>query len=324
MTLDAQILSELRRAGADGIGAATLALRLRRDHAELAQRISGLTELGYEIAATPHFGYRLVEVPDVLHADDLLSRLHHPRIIGRDIQVFQQTGSTNDIVEKLARDGVPEGVVVFAESQTRGRGRLGRAWLSPAGAGLWFSVLLRPALEPGAVTQLTIAAAAAVARAIRLQTGLTPQIKWPNDILIGGRKVVGILTELGAELDRVRYVILGIGVDVNAASFPPELEAVATSLALASGRRFSRADLAAGLLEELERDYARIARGEFPTLAEEWEQQCVTLGRRVRIHIGDRVIAGCAESLASDGALLVRTEHGRLERIVGGDVVLEK
>jgi BirA family biotin operon repressor/biotin-[acetyl-CoA-carboxylase] ligase len=324
MTLDAQILAELRRAGTEGIGSATLALRVRQDPAVIALRISELVRLGYEIEATPHFGFQLTGAPDLLHADDLISRLSQPRIIGRDIQVFQQTGSTNDIAEKLARDGVQEGVVVFAETQTRGRGRLGRGWISPPGQGLWFSVLLRPQLPPDSVTQLTIAAATAVARAIRIQTGLALQIKWPNDILIGGKKAVGILTELSAELDRVRYVVLGIGVDVNAESFPGELGAIATSLALSAGRRFSRGDLAAAILQELDHDYARIRRGEFAALAEEWEQQCVTLGQRVQIHIGNRTISGRCESLDNDGALLVRTDHGRLERIIGGDVVVEK
>ena len=324
MTLDAQLLSELRRAGTEGIGSATLSLRLRQDSNVIGERIDGLRRLGYEIEATPHCGLRLAAAPDVLHADDLISRLSHPRVIGRDIQVFQQTSSTNDIADKLARDGVREGVVVFAETQTRGRGRLGREWLSPAGQGLWFSVLLRPSFPPSQVTQLTIAAATAVARAIRSQTGLTPQIKWPNDILLGGKKAVGILTELSAELDRVRYVVIGIGVDVNAESFPGELGASATSLALAGGRRYSRGDIAAAILQELELDYARITHGEFAALAEEWEQQCVTLGQRVQIHIGNRTVSGRCESLDTDGALLVRTDHGHLERIIGGDVVMEK
>ncbi len=283
-----------------------------------------MCRIGYDIESTPHFGYRLLSSPDVLHADDLLSRLAPGRVIGRDIQVFQVTNSTNDVVEKLARDGVAEGAVVFAESQSKGRGRLGRKWISPPGQGLWFSVLLRPQLPPASATQLTIAASTAVARAIRSATGLLPQIKWPNDILIEGRKVVGILTELSAELDRVRYVIIGIGVDVNIKEFPAELAESATSLAEAAGKNFIRAEIAAAILKELDADYARITRGEFSALAEEWEQQCITLGRRVQIHIGERTIAGRAESLAGDGALLLRTEYGHLERIVGGDVVLEK
>jgi len=324
MTADAKILSALRGAGGTGLSPAMLTERTGLGAVALARRITELRALGYDIESTPHLGYRLLGSPDVLHADDLLARLPARRIVGRDVQVFQQTSSTNDVAEKLARDGVAEGVVIFAETQTKGRGRLGRKWLSPTGQGLWFSVLLRPALSPVSITQLTVAAATAVARAIRLETGLVPQIKWPNDILLGGKKVVGILTELSAELDRVRYVIIGIGVDVNVTDFPAELRDVATSLAAEAGKRFLRAEIAAAILRELDADYARVVRGEFAALAEEWERQCITLGRRVVIHIGDRKLTGRAEALDSDGALLLRGDYGHLERIIGGDVTLEK
>jgi BirA family biotin operon repressor/biotin-[acetyl-CoA-carboxylase] ligase len=324
MTIDAKILGGLRGADETGISPSALATHAGISSTVLAQHITELRALGYDIESTPHLGYRLHGSPDLLHADDLRSRLPTNRIVGRDIQVFQQTSSTNDVAEKMARDGVAEGVVIFAETQTKGRGRLGRKWLSPTGQGLWFSVLLRPTLPPAAITQLTIATATAVARAIRLETGLAPQIKWPNDILLRGKKVVGILTELSAELDRVRYVIIGIGVDVNVMEFPEELRDVATSLAAESGKTFIRAEIAASILSELDTDYGRLARGEFATLAEEWEQQCITLGRRVVIHIGDRTLSGRAESLDNDGALLLRSDYGHLERIIGGDVTLEK
>jgi BirA family biotin operon repressor/biotin-[acetyl-CoA-carboxylase] ligase len=267
-----------------------------------------------------------LSVPDVLHADDLLSRLPRPKVIGRDIRVFQQTTSTNDVIEKLARDGVKEGVVVFAESQTRGRGRLGRKWLSPAQGGLWFSVLLRPDLRPQETTQLTVAAAIALVRAIEAATQLQPEIKWPNDILIQGRKVAGILTELSAELDHVKYVILGIGVNVaiGANEFPAEFRKTATSLKAEAGRPIARAELASAILRELDHDYVRIRAGHFAAVADEWESRCSTLGRDVVIRIGDRQIRGRAESLGEDGALLLRKEHGHLERITGGDVRLEK
>ena len=326
MNLDQQILTALHAAGAVGVSGAELSQRLAVSRAAIWARIEELRTLGYEIEASPHRGYRLRSVPDVLHADDLLSRLGNTRVIGRDIRVFQETSSTNDVVEKLARDGVPEGVVVFAESQTKGRGRLGRKWLSPAGRGLWFSVLLRPNLRPQAATQMTIATAVAVARAIRQQTGLKPGIKWPNDILLQGRKTAGILTELSAELDHIKYLVIGIGVDVNVAptEFPPDLRKLATSLRTESGRVHNRADVAVAILRALDDDYARIAAGHFEAVANEWAEHCTTLGQPVTIHIGDRRIHGRAEALDEDGALLLRTEHGRLERIIGGDVMMEK
>src|SRR6202142_2836025 len=245
MTTDAKILSALRE-NPDGVSGAELAEQLKISRAAIWARIEELRKLGYDIEASPHFGYRLVSSPDALHADDLLARLGKTKIIGRDIRVFEQTTSTNDVIEKLARDGVKEGAVVFAESQTKGRGRLGRKWISPERKGLWFSVLLRPDLRPQEATQLTVASATALRRAIQSATGLQPEIKWPNDILIGGKKVAGILTELNAELDKVRYVILGIGIDVNldANEFPVELKKNATSLKIENGETVSRAKLA--------------------------------------------------------------------------------
>ncbi len=326
MTVDAQILFALRQADRGCVSGADLSQHLGISRAAIWARIEELRSLGYEIEASPHQGYRLVSVPDVLHADDLLSLVEGTRIIGRDIRVFEETSSTNDVVEKLARDGVGEGVVVFAESQTKGRGRLGRKWLSPARKGLWFSVLLRPDLRPQAATQLMVAAATSLARAIQEHTGLSPEIKWPNDILIRGKKVAGILTELSAELDHIKHVILGIGVDVNLGlnDFPPELRKLATSLKIETGHNLRRAELAAVILRELDADYARIGRRQFSKVSEQWQQFCSTLGRNVSIRIGARVIRGLAESLDEDGALLLRTEHGHLERIMGGDVRMEK
>jgi BirA family biotin operon repressor/biotin-[acetyl-CoA-carboxylase] ligase len=325
MTTDAKILSALRE-NPDGVSGAELAEQLKISRAAVWARIEELRQVGYDIEAGPHFGYRLVSSPDALHADDLLARLGKTKVIGRDIRVFEQTTSTNDVIEKLARDGVKEGVVVFAESQTRGRGRLGRKWISPSHKGLWFSILLRPDLRPQETTQLTVASATALHRAIESEIGLKPEIKWPNDILICGKKVAGILTELSAELDKIRYVILGIGIDVNqdANEFPAELKKIATSLKIEAGETISRAELATAILRELDKDYSRICGGKFPEVADEWEENCSTIGKNVTVQIGGRKIRGCAESLDDDGTLLVRTEHGHLERIIGGDVTLEK
>src|SRR5260221_10348493 len=326
MTIDNQILTALRATGKSGVAGTELSQKLGISRAAVWARINELRSLGYEIEASPHLGYRLLNSPDLLHADDLLSGLGRTAVVGRDIRVFEETTSTNDIVEKLARDHVGEGVVVFAESQSKGRGRLGRKWLSPARKGLWFSVLLRPDLRPQAATQLMVAAATSLARAIQEQTGLAPEIKWPNDLLIRGRKVAGILTELSAELDHIKHVNLGIGVDVNLGlhDFPPELRKLATSLKIETGRTLRRAELAAAILRELDADYARIGRRQFSKVSEQWQQFCSTLGRNVSIRIGARVVRGLADSLDEDGALLLRTEHGHLERIMGGDRRMEK
>jgi BirA family biotin operon repressor/biotin-[acetyl-CoA-carboxylase] ligase len=324
MTVDAKILSALRGAPL-GVSGADLSRELGMTRAGVWAHIEELRALGYDIEASPHLGYRLFGTPDVLHADDLSARLGKVRVVGREIHVFHETTSTNDVAARLARGGAAEGAVVFAESQTNGRGRMGRAWISPAGKGLWFTVLLRPAFAPQGTTQLTVAAATALSRAITLQTGVTPEIKWPNDILIRGRKVAGILTEMRAELDQVQEVLLGIGMDVNleTGDFPAPLRRTATSLRIETGQKVSRSELAVAILRELDRDYQAVAEGRFGRLAEQWEERCTTLGRLVAIRFGTRVIRGRAESLDDDGALLVRGTHGLLERIVGGDVTLE-
>ncbi len=326
MSVDAQILTALRAGGQGGVSGAELSQQLGISRAAIWARIQEMRTLGYEIEASPHSGYHLKNVPDLLHADNIQSLLGTTHAIGRDIRVFQETTSTNDVVEKLARDGAREGAVIFAETQTKGRGRLGRRWISPTGKGLWFSILLRPSLPPHTVTRITIASATAVARAIRKQTGLTPQIKWPNDILFGDKKTAGILTELNAEPDCIKYVVLGIGVDVNLApeDLPADLHAIATSLRIESGREHSRAALAAEILRQFDYDYRRITSGDFDEVADEWVAQCSTIGQQVSIQLGSEIIHGRAEALDSDGALLLRTTHGRLERIMGGDVTVLK
>jgi BirA family biotin operon repressor/biotin-[acetyl-CoA-carboxylase] ligase len=324
-TIDAHILSALRGAPW-GVSGGDLARKLGVSRAAVWAHVEDLRAIGYDIEAGPHLGYRLLSAPDVLHADDLYSRLGRTRVIGREIQVFEETTSTNDVMARLARGGVKEGVVIFAESQSKGRGRLGRRWISPARKGLWFSVLLRPDIAPQGATQLTIAAATALARAITLQTGIVPEIKWPNDLLIRGKKIAGILTEMSAELDHLKEVILGIGIDVNLEGndLPAALRKTATSIRIESGQMVDRAGLAVAILRELDRDYERIKRGEFDVIAEQWQECCSTIGSQVSIRVGDRVVRGRAESLDADGALLLRGQHGHLERIIGGDVTMEK
>jgi BirA family biotin operon repressor/biotin-[acetyl-CoA-carboxylase] ligase len=324
MSVDAKILSALRGAPL-GVSGAELSRQLGMSRAGVWGHIEELRALGYDIEASPHVGYRLIGTPDALHADDLEARLGRTRVVGREIHVFQETTSTNDVAALLARGGAREGAVVFAETQSKGRGRMGRPWVSPAGKGLWFTVLLRPDMAPRGATQLTIAGATALSRAITLQTGLATEIKWPNDILIGGKKVAGILTEMRAELDHLQEVLLGIGINVNLerADFPASLHRSATSLRIEKEQMINRAELAVAVLRELDRDYHLIVQGQFDRLAEQWQDRCSTLGRQVAIRCGNRVFEGRAESLDDDGALLVRGAHGHLERIVGGDVTLE-
>ena len=326
MSTLSHILRALRNDGGTGVHGTDISHKLGISRAAVWSHIEELRSLGYGIDAGPHKGYQLTKVPDILIADDLISQLPEDTILGNQIRVFRETASTNQLVDQMGLAGDPEGLVVFAESQSQGRGRLGRKWISPPKKGLWFSVLLRPALRPPQMTQLTVIAATALARAIRKTTNLTPEIKWPNDILINGKKVAGVLTEMSAEPDRVLHAVIGIGLDVNLdeGDFPNDLKSLATSLKLECGKPILRSSLAVNLLKALDEDYARIRNGQFKSVSEEWESQCITLQKRVRIHQLDRTIDGHAESLDSEGALMVRTASGYLERITGGDVTIEK
>jgi BirA family transcriptional regulator, biotin operon repressor / biotin---[acetyl-CoA-carboxylase] ligase len=330
MSLDAQLLAAFRAADGGFITTADLGQRLGVSRATVSRHIEELRSLGYDIQHQPSLGHRLAASPDILLAEDIQHRLGRT-VIGRQVLVYERTASTNDVVEKLALDGAAAGVVVFAESQTRGRGRMGRSWASPRGKGLWFSTLLRPKLPMSAVARLTIAASVAIVRAIREQTGLVAEIKWPNDVFIAGRKCAGILAEMRTELDAIKFVILGVGLDVNcdAADFPPEVRRVATSLKMELARDgrepILRGDLAVALLRELERA-CRLAGDDagFDGIRREWGRLSSTLGRRVALQIGPHRLEGHAQALDEDGALVVRCDNGRIEHAISGDVMAEK
>jgi len=284
--------------------------------ASVAKELAELEKLGFEIEAHPHWGFRLLQTPDRLMADDLQARFQ-PQTIGHQILVFEETASTNDVVEHLALKDSTEGAVVFAETQTRGRGRHGRVWTSPRGKGLWFSVLLRPRFPP---PRITIAASVAVVRAVRDWCGVECRIKWPNDVIVDGKKLAGILTEV-----RGATAVLGLGVNVNCqpTDFPTDLQTVATSLEILTGRRHDRPALAARLLKELDRYYLQAAQN-FDALSEEWAGLSTTLGKQLVLTIGTRRIEGQAFALDGNGALILRRDNGQTERIVGADVTVER
>ena len=324
MNTGTAILEAFYQAGGQFVQADDLGRQLKLSPAAVSAEIAELEKLGYTIESHPHLGYRLLGTPDRLTADDIRAQLKS-RLVGSEILVFEETASTNDVVEHLAKSGAREGLVVFAESQTRGRGRRGRAWTSPRGKGLWFSVLLRPELPPTAAGRITVAASVAVARAIRQNCGVDARIKWPNDVTVNGKKLAGILTELRADADEILLAILGIGIDVNCKpeDFSSELASIATSLELQTGGAHDRVALAAQVLAELDKCY-QAALTDFETIADEWAKLCTTLGRQIVVTMGQRRIEGFAQALDSDGALLLRRDSGQVERILGGDVVVER
>ncbi len=244
------------------------------------------------------------------------------RLIGRPLEVVEEIGSTNDAALAAGRSGAPEGFAVLANRQTAGRGRRGRAWASPPGVGLYTSVLLRPLQPPGWIPLLTLVAGLAVSEAIREVAGLEPLLKWPNDLLVHGRKVAGILTEMASLDARVSYLAVGMGVNVNHGErdLPEDLLPVATSLRLASGRTIPRCDLAAALYNSMDRWYQVFREGNCERILAHGRQRSATLGQSVDVLAGEERWRGRAVDLDADGALLVQEEGGAVRRVQAGDV----
>lgn len=296
-----------------------LAARLGLSRAAVWKRIHRLKSLGYEITGSPRRGYRLLACPDKLLPEEIAQGLQ-ARWFKGPVHHFETLDSTNDEAKRLGAREAPEGTLVVAEGQTRGRGRLGRSWDSPPGAGLYVSLLLRPPLPPGDLPQLTLTTAVAVVRAVRTVAGVAPGIKWPNDLLLQGKKLGGILTEMETESDRIRHLVVGLGLNVNNRFFAAELAATATSLALATGGTFSRVRLLQVWLEEFEELYRRFLAREFPVILEEWKQHAVTLGQMVTVRQGVQEIHGRALEVESDGALLLQTRTGEVVRVTSGEI----
>lgn len=319
-TQEELILGFLSESGSDFTSGEALSGKLGLSRTAVWKRVEALRTQGYVIEAVSARGYRLVEVPDRLTSLELAPLLS-TRELGRTVHHHASVGSTNEVAFRLAQDGAEHGEVVVAEQQTSGKGRRGRVWVSPPGLNLYFSAILRPELPPQRAPELTLVAAVALAEALR-DWGTQAAIKWPNDVHLDGRKVAGILTELSAEPERVHFVIVGVGVNLNsqAGHFPEELRDTATSLALATGQRVHRARFAAALWGQLEGWLDRYLDEGFDAVRTRWKALSSTLGQDVLVRTDRQELRGLAEDIDPSGALLVRTEGGSLERVLAGDV----
>ena len=318
MDSDERLLALLR--ADEFVSGEAIAGALGISRAAVAKRVGELRKRGFDIAAAPRRGYRLDALPDALSADVVAARLT-TAWLGRAWRHLARVESTNDEAAAWARTGAPAGAIVVADEQTRGRGRLGRRWHSPPGASLYLSAVLRPPLAPHRVPPLTLAAGVAVAEAL-VQFDVAPALKWPNDVLVDGKKVAGILTEMSADLDRVHHVVVGIGVNLNLRAFPEELAAIATSLAMVRGTTVARAEFAAALCARLEHWHDRfVADGAAPVVAA-WRQHARFFGKRVQVTAGRDRMEGIAEDLDEDGALRLKLDDGRTLRVVAGELAL--
>lgn len=315
------VLAFLAEAVDEFVSGEAISDKLGLTRAAVWKHVESLRAQGYRIDAVPARGYRLVAIPDRLTPLELRPLLN-THDLGRSVHWFEEIGSTNDRAKELADEGADHGELVVAEAQTAGRGRRGRSWASPPRRNLYFSVVLRPELPPARAPELTLVGAVAICEALR-QAGVDAGIKWPNDLLASGKKIAGILTELAADPDRVEWVVLGAGVNVNARreDFPEDVRGEATSILIERGQPAPRALFAAACFTALETWLDRHAEEGFAPVRAAWRERSVTLGREVTVKVDQRELVGVAEDVDETGALLVRTPAG-VERISSGDVRL--
>lgn len=274
---------------------------------------------GYIIDSSTKKGYKLVEKPNAITPEELKPMLEN-NSLGQEIHYFKEIDSTNEKAKALAREGCAEGTLVIADRQYQGKGRMGRSWTSPEGTGIWMSLILKPEILPQYASQLTLVAGLCMCEAIIEVTGLEAWIKWPNDIVVNGKKVCGILTEMSAEIERINYIILGIGVNVNQKEFPEDLP-FATSLALEGGEDYIRISLIRAFLKRFEKEYEQYkAITSLVAIRNRYEKHCITLGKTVKITSGNEVFIAKARTVAEDGNLIVETETGEEKFVYSGEV----
>ncbi|NPC92823.1 biotin--[acetyl-CoA-carboxylase] ligase [Bacillus sp. WMMC1349] len=284
------------------------------------KHIEELRKAGYELEAVRKLGYKMKKKPDKISENEIRFGLKTEKM-GQVIYFKDNVSSTQKIAHELANNGCPEGTIIVADQQTEGRGRMARVWHSPAGNGIWMSLILRPTIPVQKTPQLTLLAAVAIVQAIEDQTGISPEIKWPNDILVNGKKTVGILTELQAEADQVHSVITGIGINVNQAAcdFPDDLKETATSLRLVSGKKIDRAALIQTILLTFEKRYQDYTRHGFQPIKLLWESYALTLNRRLTARTLNGTFHGKSLGIDDEGVLLLETSEG-IKRIYSADI----
>ena len=282
------------------------------------KHIQELRQQGYEIVAVPHLGYELASIPDRLFPEEVSSGLN-TKIAGKKVYHYDTVDSTMDIAMDLAMKGCPEGTVVCTESQHKGRGRLGRSWQSTKYKGIYFSLVLRPKLLPLECPKLTLLAAVSCCEAIRKISGIDCLIKWPNDLVVGNKKIGGILIEMNAEADRIKFLIIGVGINVNTPI--SMLPAMASSLKELSGKRISRIDLLKQTLRNIDKEYTFFQNSDFKDIINKWRKFSSTLGHRVKVVCHKEHFEGEALDIDDDGGLLLRDDVGIVRKIMSADIV---
>lgn len=322
MTSRDEILNLFRTCPDPYISGQKISHLLNISRAAVWKQVKVLRESGFEIEAKHSLGYRLLAAPDLLLAVDIENGLNS-RLIGQTVVAFTDTDSTNVQARQLAEAGAIEGTVVVADRQSAGRGRLGRRWESPSGVNLYCSILLHPQIPVQQAPQLTFLSAVAVAETLEKVCHLSVEVKWPNDILVNGAKISGLLNEMNAETDQIHFVILGVGVNLNMLEeqFPEAINYPATSVLLETGKPVDRLMFLRTFLRCLDQYYAEFLEEGFAPIRQRWESYCDMINRQVRVDQGSRSLSGTVIGLDPEGALRLQLDNGKVERILAGDVI---
>ncbi|WP_373229681.1 biotin--[acetyl-CoA-carboxylase] ligase [Cohnella sp.] len=315
------LLSLLEAEAGEYVSGEEISRKMNVSRTAIWKQVRKLETEGYIIEAVPRLGYRLTGKPSRLSVHELLPKLN-TRSFGRNLRLLNTVHSTQDELRGLAEQGAQEGTLVIAEQQTNGRGRMGRSWISPAGKGIWMSLLLRPPVPLPHTPQLTLLAAVALSRAISRIIPIIIGIKWPNDLLVDGKKISGILLESAAEDERLRYVVVGLGVSVNLEpeDYPEELLLKAASLKMVSGSTINRSDLIAAILEEFERLYGLYLDEGFAPIRALWEAHSVTLNQQTQLNTPQGSFVGVPRGLDDMGGLQVELEDGSYRTVYSAEV----
>lgn len=322
MNTKSKLLDQLKKSRHQWVSGEQISNQLGISRTAIWKQIKVLKAQGHEIESAPKKGYRLTKAADLLEANQIQTHLG-TQVMGRPgIHVFQKTDSTNLQAKILAGKGAAEGTVVVADTQTHGRGRLGRTWFSPSGRNIYTSLILRPPMAPFQAPQITLMAAVAVAKTLNRWAGMDAGIKWPNDVLIQGKKIAGILTEISTEMDMVDFVIVGFGINVNSriGEMPKEIQEIATSIRIETGNKVSRTKVLCDLLKDFEVCYEQLKNQGFTPIMEQWRSMSDIIGQRVYVDVLNTRHTGTVEAVDDDGVLILKDDLGEVHRIFSGDV----
>ncbi len=323
MPTRATLLSYLKSKKGSWVSGESLGRQIGVTRAALWKHIQTMKEKGYEIESSPKKGYLLKNVPDLLLPEEIQEGLE-TKIFGKSkILYLSETGSTNQEAKDLAEKGAPEGTVIIAERQVQGKGRRGRTWFSPPGEGIYCSLILRPKMTPTEASRITLMTAVVVADLLHSSLALPCRVKWPNDILVNGKKISGILTEASMEMDMLNYVVVGLGLNVNMSpqSFPEDLREKATSTLIETGHSYSRVKLLQAFLSGFEKLYETLLTQGFGPILGRWEETAEILGKRIQVDLLDQRVTGIVSAVDPDGALILQDDGGNLHRILSGDLI---